>query len=335
VDRPLVQADGGGGAGHRVGDLGLLARRHARWRHVDGLGEERAVERIRLVEQRQRVQLPSRQQALEGQLRSGHELLHDDVAGRVRVDGGHRRIGQQAGQPLGPGDQLHRPVGAHDPAAGRQVQRLDHDRIAGALCGRTRVGPRRHDLAGRLRQPGRAHRLAKARLVRRRARRRHRGVRQAQPRGHQRRDERRLLVGGDHAVDGLGGRVAQHLFGRPVRVAKIERQRAGRPHLCQHVAAIAAQERLDAETLRRARDVVDLVGGGGGQDQDTASHARSQSPGCSAAASSRAGAAFAFCEAPAALLRGALARRAARRLVSTPTKLRQGSTSFESRMRRT
>src|SRR5215468_11279587 len=62
-------------------DLRLDIAREPGRRHVDRLLEERAFERVGLVEERERAEPSGRQEALERYLDSGDEVLYENVTG--------------------------------------------------------------------------------------------------------------------------------------------------------------------------------------------------------------------------------------------------------------
>src|SRR5207253_7134114 len=66
---------------HGLGDLQLARAGQTRGRDVNGFLEVGAVERIGLVEQRQRRQCAVDEQALQGHFETRNELLDQDLAG--------------------------------------------------------------------------------------------------------------------------------------------------------------------------------------------------------------------------------------------------------------
>ena len=116
----------GGRAADRVDDRALHGRRRRRRRDVDRLLEERAVERIGLVEDRERraarrgAAAPSTANS-----RPGMNPSTSAVVVRVVPLGANVRRPQQRAQPLERRHERRRIVGAHDAAAARQRDRLD------------------------------------------------------------------------------------------------------------------------------------------------------------------------------------------------------------------
>ena len=73
---PSAAGPGGDGLHHPLLERGRVARR----RDVEGLLEERAVERVRLVEERQDLEPPAPEEPLERHLGAGDEALDEDPA---------------------------------------------------------------------------------------------------------------------------------------------------------------------------------------------------------------------------------------------------------------
>ncbi len=83
VDRTVAQAERGGGAADTADDGALHVVGCGRGREIDRLLEERAVQRIGLVEDRERVQPAAGQQPFERVLTAGNESF--DERRRVRL----------------------------------------------------------------------------------------------------------------------------------------------------------------------------------------------------------------------------------------------------------
>ena len=81
ADRAVGEAEGPGRPRGHVHDRGLRGRRVPGRGHVDRLLEERAVERIRLVEHRERAERAALEQPLQRDLDAGDERLDQDLVG--------------------------------------------------------------------------------------------------------------------------------------------------------------------------------------------------------------------------------------------------------------
>ena len=99
VHRALGQAVGGASCAYPLGRERLDRFRQPRRRDVDRLFEEGAVERVRLVEDREHGQRSARQHAFEGDLRPRDERLDEQraVLRYAALLGAGGRIGQDAG----------------------------------------------------------------------------------------------------------------------------------------------------------------------------------------------------------------------------------------------
>ena len=135
-ERPSARAAGGG----RLRDPGLGGLGQPRRRHVDGLLEEGAVERIGLVEEGQGAEDAALQQAFERHLAARHEVLHQDGVGPL-AQLRHVRRAQDLADALEGGHELRRVVRPDHAAAGREHQRLEHARVRHAAAP-PRAGPR-------------------------------------------------------------------------------------------------------------------------------------------------------------------------------------------------
>src|SRR5262245_47267186 len=107
-----------------LGDRGLRLGRQSRGGHIDRLLEERTIERIGLVEQRQHLQIAVVQQPLECYLEAWNELLDQE---RLWLIFGIQRF-EQGGQSRNRGYELLRGVGPNHAAAAIQSQWLDDTR---------------------------------------------------------------------------------------------------------------------------------------------------------------------------------------------------------------
>src|SRR5262245_40575271 len=89
VDRALGETQCRARVARHRGDAGLRRRRKAGRRDVDRLLEEWTVEGIGLVDDREHVEAAAHEQALEGELAPGDELLDEQRAARSL---GRRRV---------------------------------------------------------------------------------------------------------------------------------------------------------------------------------------------------------------------------------------------------
>src|SRR5207244_11882363 len=83
VDRPLGEAQRRAGITGHGGDALLRRRRQARRRGVDRLLEERTGERVRLVEECQRVEAAADQQALQRDFAAGADIFDEQRPARA------------------------------------------------------------------------------------------------------------------------------------------------------------------------------------------------------------------------------------------------------------
>ena len=130
----MTQADRRGGACNRVLDRALLRIRRRRRRDVDRLFEERAVERIGFVENREHAQRAVVHQRFDRVLASRNEGFDERRVVRVvafRADVG--RLYQRM-QPFDGGGELAFVVGAHHATAAGQRHRLDDAREATSIA---------------------------------------------------------------------------------------------------------------------------------------------------------------------------------------------------------
>ena len=118
-------------AAHRR-DAGLRGSGQPGGRDVDGLLEERPVERIRLVEEGQDVERAADQQPFEGDLASGHERLDEQGAPRF-VGKRSLDLGQDRRDAPERRDEFPRVVRADHAAARREHARLEDARVLDLL----------------------------------------------------------------------------------------------------------------------------------------------------------------------------------------------------------
>ena len=131
----MAKAQGTSGRGNHGGDGLLRGRQLARRRHVDGLLEERTVQRIRLVEDGERLQDAVHKDAFDRLLAPRDERLDQDVAVcwiPLLAD----VSGQQEAADALDGPRTSRGVvHAYHPPAPRQRQRLDNRGVGEVLSG--------------------------------------------------------------------------------------------------------------------------------------------------------------------------------------------------------
>jgi len=239
VHRPLGQPQRRAGGGGGRADGALHAVRQARGRHVDGLLEERPLQRVGLVEERQHVQRSPDQQAFQGDLEAGHVFLGKQIARGVA---GHRDVvadEQRRDAPEGH-DELLGGVGADDPAAGRQAQRLQHAGKRDAARGQHGVLAERDAPEARHRQARRGQALAHLELVARGGD----GGRRAGPQSE---------TLGDGGGSGGGDVIHADHGGQRAPGAPLDHARRG----LGRVAEVEGQQAVGSERLERAR----LLGG--------------------------------------------------------------------------
>ena len=106
-------------------------------RHVDGLLEERAFEGIRLVEDRQDVEIPVREQTLHGHLDAGDVLLDEDLVRCGAALRGDFGAAQDRLDPPPRREEGFGVVGPYDAPAAREKSRLQN---AGIVHSPRRLG---------------------------------------------------------------------------------------------------------------------------------------------------------------------------------------------------
>lgn len=200
---------------------------------------------IGLVEDRQRVERAVLHQPLDGQL-VAIDVALDEHPGRRGVAklahvGGRENLGNTRQR----GPQLCRRIGADDTAAAGEHERLDDARKGDAVRHRRCLGVHR-DGPGRG-QPGGALRGAEQALVAAGTSAGHRVPWQAEFASHHRRQYRRTVTHGEHAVEPVaegsndGGKGARF-------VVESNRDGAVAPGILEAVAAIGRQHQLDAQS---------------------------------------------------------------------------------------
>src|SRR3954468_20849928 len=129
VHRAVHEPEGAGRLLYR-GRAGRLQRlRMAGGRHVQGLFEVGAVERVRLVEEREDGEVASGEQALDGNLRSRQELLDQDPGGFGIAPCADLRRAKEVRHPRERDVESRTVVGADDSAARGKRQRLHDARV--------------------------------------------------------------------------------------------------------------------------------------------------------------------------------------------------------------
>ena len=161
---PLREPERGTGRDRDALDRGLRGRGQARGRHVDRLLEERAVERIRLVEERERLQAAPQQEALERNLAPRHERLHQQVL-RGAAGDAHVVAAENRGDALERGDEAGGVVGPNDAAARRQGEGLEDAREGDGAGEALGVVGEPHEAEARHRHARRGEALAHLVLV--------------------------------------------------------------------------------------------------------------------------------------------------------------------------
>ena len=196
----MAKAERRGGARDRFHDppLGVVAR--PRGRHVDRLLEERSIERVRLVEDRQRPEHTVVQKPLDRKLLARHERLDQGE----RVDSvplqPHVRGLQDAAQPVERGHEGTWVVHADHAAAAGEGERLQHTGITCGCGELLRVVVERHRREGRRRKARGAEGGAAVELVAAGACRLGRITRKRQRLRHVRRQDRGPIADGKYPV---------------------------------------------------------------------------------------------------------------------------------------
>ncbi len=247
-------------------DGGLRLLGEPRGRDVDRLLEERSVQRIRLVEQREGVQLAADQQPLERHFRARDEFFHEDPVGALAQLEDLRR-GQNRRDPFERGDELRLIKSADDAAARREDERLEHARVAHSRGGDGRDirGAPRGERRGRHARTG--QQLAHPELVPRRLHRRQGTRAQAEVPADRRRGHGREVIHGHHGVERTPGGKAPHLLDGGSRSRQRQGEQVIRELPGHHVGAIGGDHQVHVELPRRLDEVLGAVGRGGNQQE--------------------------------------------------------------------
>ena len=255
-----------GRAGHGRDDLARQPRR----RGEDRLLEVRALERVRLVEDRERLERAGAQETLNGHLGARHVALDQERPLRVLPGLGEDRANPRGGRRRRP--RIIRPDHA---AARRQRQRL-YDAGKPDLGGdRRRVVARADRAMLGLRHSGGGERAPHRSLVARRGRGLRRVAGEPQPLGRERGHAHSLVVNGHHRVERPLLRHRRDRFRGRLRPAQVERQ-LGVAH--RHEPPLGRHHDLGAERPGGGEEVGRPVGGRR-QQEEHASHAGSIGPG--------------------------------------------------------
>ena len=258
VDRALAQAEGrAGGRGDRL-DAPLDVGRQPRGRDVDRLLEVRALERVRLVEQRQRVERAAHEQAFQRDLDARHVRLGQQ---ELRGVAAHLDVlaGEQRGDPPESGHELVGGVGADDAAAGRQRQGLQHAGKLHAARGQERIVLQREPPVARDRHAGGGQTLAHLELV---AGGRHRGRRagpQAQPLGDGGGGDRGEVVHAHDGAERAAGGQRRHPGGGAVGIGEVEREEMVRGVRLEGARLVGGADDVDAERASGLEEILGAV----------------------------------------------------------------------------
>ena len=139
----MTQADGGARGGDRLDDALLDRRRRHRRHPVDRFFEERTVERVRLVDDGQRLQRSVSQQAFNRVFRAGNERLDQHVSMRLVSFEPNVARRKQATHPLERGEQLLLAVHTNNTSTARERQRFDDRGITKSRRNRGGIGVNR------------------------------------------------------------------------------------------------------------------------------------------------------------------------------------------------
>src|SRR6266508_467593 len=246
-------------------------------RDVDGFLEEWPVERIRLVEERERFERAAIEQAFEGDLDARDEAFDQNAIGAL-AELAHIRSVENFCDVREGRDELRFGVGADDAAAGRQHQRLEHAGIGhaardlrGSLAhGERGEGRRRH---ARLRQP-----LAHPELVARRAHRRDGIGAQPQRLGDGGADHGGDVVHGHHGVDGPPRGARPHHLDGGIGIREREREQGVGKLRGHHVGPVGRDHEIHAERPGGVHEVLGAIGRGGNQQQQPHGGAQCNTP---------------------------------------------------------
>ncbi len=240
--------------------------REARWCEVNGLLEEGAVEWVGLVEQPEHMDPAFDHETLERHLGPRDEIFDQDVP---RPGAARRHLGLLEDL-LEARECRHEPrrvVGANHAARGREPQRLEHARVAGAR------GQLRHVLIEPVPLEPRHGHAAPGKLapldvlVARREGGRYRVALEPQALGNRRGDDRGGVVHAGHAGDRVRPRELVRLLRRSLRVGEVERQEPVGLGLFEGAGQLGCDGELDIQPARRLHERRSAVGGGWKQQQ--------------------------------------------------------------------
>ena len=269
MDRAMRQADRASGKADSDRHLLLQLPRRAGRRDIDGFFEERAVQRIGFVEERQHVERPMIQDSFDRELAALHEALDQRVVVRLMALVADVRRLQDTAQPIERADELRQAVRSHDAAAPREGERLHNTGERHRAQERPGIGGHRCRQKPRHGQAGGAQRFPRAALVPG-----HGGgfgavTRQSQGCEDAGTDHGRPVSHGQHAVERTGAGCLEHDRGRRSLVVEPDGDRAVHPRVLEHVAPVGPEDQIDADPLRRIAEGARLVARGRGQEEHT------------------------------------------------------------------
>ena len=256
-------------------DLALERGRVARRRDVNGLLEVRAVERVRLVEQREHLERAAAQEPLERDLRAGHERLDEHLARLLLAARAslRARVPEQPRDAPPRGDEPGGIVRADDAAARREDERLQDARVRRRARSRLGILAEIVQREGRHRQAGVPQRGAHRVLVRRAAGALGAVVRQPESLRRERGDHRGRIARRHDSPDRPLRRGLGDLLRRALRPAVVEGDEIGlrAEGVLDLVAEVAPDDERHAEAPRCGLEVVEPVARGRNEEEELAS----------------------------------------------------------------
>src|SRR6185436_18479412 len=130
MHRTVAQSNGGAGGGNRLDDALLDYRRRNRWHAIDRLFEERTVERVRLVDNGERLQRSVSQQTFNRVFRAGNERLDQHVPVRLVSLEPNVACRKQATHPVERREEFLLVIHTDNTSTAREGQRFDDGGIA-------------------------------------------------------------------------------------------------------------------------------------------------------------------------------------------------------------
>ena len=259
VNRTFRDADRPEGALEHRDDSPLRFGTGPRWRQVDRLFEERPLQRVGLVEEREDEEAAPRQQGFEGELLSGDVLLDQEVTRFVTASPAQLGICQQCGDPRVCGGELVGVVRADHSAAGGQEGGFQHTRKLHAAGQRPRIVIDTNTLVARSGKAGLREPAAQPELVSGDRDRLHRVRREPQSVRGLRRDQGRLLVDADHCIQRVTLRESLDRGDGGIGFSKVQRQGAPGNRRLEHLTAIPPHHHLDAQPACRLEKIFRAV----------------------------------------------------------------------------